>query len=108
MSQKEIYDQYGMTNSRNAQREKEIGGRHRDCHRPDSAGPHVSGVWPERLPELHAPTEGHAAGNHNRYGRVDEGRYMTAVSGAEVIIAVLLLTNRFVPLALTLLAPIVV
>jgi uncharacterized membrane protein YphA (DoxX/SURF4 family) len=34
--------------------------------------------------------------------------YMAVVSGAEVIIAVMLLTNRFVPLALALLAPIVV
>src|SRR5205085_3147726 len=34
--------------------------------------------------------------------------YMTVVSGAEVLIAVMLLTNRFVPLALALLAPIVV
>src|SRR4030095_7561278 len=34
--------------------------------------------------------------------------YMTVVSGAEVLIAVLLLTNRFVPLALALLAPIIV
>jgi uncharacterized membrane protein YphA (DoxX/SURF4 family) len=34
--------------------------------------------------------------------------YMTVVSGAEVLIAILLLTNRFVPLALALLAPIVV
>lgn len=34
--------------------------------------------------------------------------YLTVVSGAEVLVAVLLLTNRFVPLALALLAPIVV
>src|SRR5437660_7845507 len=34
--------------------------------------------------------------------------YMTVVSGAEVLIAVMLLTNCFVPLALALLAPIVV
>ena len=34
--------------------------------------------------------------------------YMTVVSGAEVVIAVMLLTNRFVPLALAMLAPIVV
>jgi hypothetical protein len=37
-----------------------------------------------------------------------KGGYMTVVSGAEVLIAVLLLTNRFVPLALALLAPIIV
>jgi hypothetical protein len=36
------------------------------------------------------------------------GGYGAVVSGAEVIIAVLLLTNRFVPLALALLAPIIV
>jgi uncharacterized membrane protein YphA (DoxX/SURF4 family) len=34
--------------------------------------------------------------------------YMKVVSGTEVLVAVLLLTNRFVPLALALLAPIVV
>jgi uncharacterized membrane protein YphA (DoxX/SURF4 family) len=34
--------------------------------------------------------------------------YMTVVAGAEVLIALLLLANRFVPLALALLAPIVV
>jgi uncharacterized membrane protein YphA (DoxX/SURF4 family) len=34
--------------------------------------------------------------------------YMTVVSGAEIIVAVLLLANRFVPLALVLLAPVVV
>jgi hypothetical protein len=34
--------------------------------------------------------------------------YMKVISGAEVIAAVMLLTNRFVPLALALLAPILV
>jgi uncharacterized membrane protein YphA (DoxX/SURF4 family) len=37
-----------------------------------------------------------------------KGGYMTVVSADEIIVAVLLLTNRFVPLALTLLAPILV
>lgn len=37
-----------------------------------------------------------------------KGGYLTVVSGAEIIGAVLLLTNLFVPLALVLLAPIVV
>ena len=41
-------------------------------------------------------------------GALMKAGYMTVVSGAEVLIAVLLLTNRFVPLALALLAPIVV
>src|SRR5262249_24959974 len=41
-------------------------------------------------------------------GALMQAGYMTVVSGAEVLIAVLLLTNRFVPLALALLAPIVV
>ena len=36
------------------------------------------------------------------------GGYMTVVAATEIIVAVLLLTNRFVPLALALLAPIVV
>jgi hypothetical protein len=39
---------------------------------------------------------------------LSQAGYMTVVSGAEVLIAVLLLTNRFVPLALALLAPIIV
>jgi uncharacterized membrane protein YphA (DoxX/SURF4 family) len=37
-----------------------------------------------------------------------KGGYMSVVSGAEIIAAVLLLINRFVPLALTFLAPILV
>jgi uncharacterized membrane protein YphA (DoxX/SURF4 family) len=41
-------------------------------------------------------------------GGLMKAGYMTVVSGAEVLIAVLLLTNRFVPLALALLAPIIV
>jgi uncharacterized membrane protein YphA (DoxX/SURF4 family) len=41
-------------------------------------------------------------------GALMKAGYLTVVSGAEVIIAVLLLVNRFVPLALALLAPIIV
>jgi uncharacterized membrane protein YphA (DoxX/SURF4 family) len=41
-------------------------------------------------------------------GALMKGGYMTVVSGTEVLVAVLLLLNRFVPLALTLLAPIIV
>jgi len=41
-------------------------------------------------------------------GSLMQAGYMTVVSGAEVVIAVLLLLNRFVPLALALLAPIIV
>ena len=41
-------------------------------------------------------------------GALMKAGYMTVVSGAEVLIAVMLLTNRFVPLALALLAPIIV
>src|SRR5262249_1208440 len=67
------YDRYGITKSRNAEPGKEIGGTHPDRDRADSAGPDVSGVWTERLPELHAPTEGHATGNHHRDGGADEG-----------------------------------
>jgi uncharacterized membrane protein YphA (DoxX/SURF4 family) len=37
-----------------------------------------------------------------------KGGYMTVVAGTEIIVAALLLTNFFVPLALALLAPIVV
>ncbi len=37
-----------------------------------------------------------------------KGGYMTVVSGTEIVVAILLLVNRFVPLALVLLAPIVV
>jgi uncharacterized membrane protein YphA (DoxX/SURF4 family) len=44
----------------------------------------------------------------NVMGSLMKAGYMTVVSGAEVLIAVMLLTNRFVPLAITLLAPIVV
>jgi uncharacterized membrane protein YphA (DoxX/SURF4 family) len=41
-------------------------------------------------------------------GALIKAGYMTVVSGAEVLAAVMLLTNRFVPLALALLAPIIV
>ena len=37
-----------------------------------------------------------------------KGGYMAVVSATEIIVAVLLLSNRFVPLALVLLAPVVV
>jgi len=37
-----------------------------------------------------------------------KGGYMTVVSATEILVALLLLTNRFVPLGLALLAPIVV
>jgi uncharacterized membrane protein YphA (DoxX/SURF4 family) len=37
-----------------------------------------------------------------------KGGYMTVVSATEILVALLLLTNRFVPLALVLLAPVVV
>jgi uncharacterized membrane protein YphA (DoxX/SURF4 family) len=41
-------------------------------------------------------------------GALMKAGYMTVVSGVEIIVAVMLLTNRFVPLALALLAPIIV
>jgi uncharacterized membrane protein YphA (DoxX/SURF4 family) len=41
-------------------------------------------------------------------GALMEAGYMTVVSGAELLVAVMLLTNQFVPLALALLAPIIV
>src|SRR5690242_6619962 len=44
----------------------------------------------------------------NVMGGLMKAGYMTVVSGAEVLAAVMLLTNRFVPLALALLAPIIV
>jgi uncharacterized membrane protein YphA (DoxX/SURF4 family) len=44
----------------------------------------------------------------NVMGALMQAGYMTVVSGAEVLIALMLLTNRFVPLALALLAPIIV
>jgi uncharacterized membrane protein YphA (DoxX/SURF4 family) len=44
----------------------------------------------------------------NVVGALTQAGYITVVSGAEVLVAVMLLTNRFVPLALVLLAPIVV
>lgn len=44
----------------------------------------------------------------NVTGALVAAGYMKVVSGTEVIVAVMLLTNRFVPLALALLAPIIV
>jgi len=44
----------------------------------------------------------------NVLGALTQAGYITVVSGAEVLVAIMLLANRFVPLALVLLAPIVV
>lgn len=44
----------------------------------------------------------------NVMGALMQAGYLSVVSGAEVLIAVMLLANRFVPLALAMLAPIVV
>lgn len=44
----------------------------------------------------------------NVMGALKNAGYMTVVSGAEVLVALMLLTNRFVPLALAMLAPILV
>lgn len=44
----------------------------------------------------------------NVIGALMKAGYMSVVSGAEVLVAAMLLTNRFVPLALALLAPVVV
>ncbi len=41
-------------------------------------------------------------------GGLMKGGYLTVVSADEILVAVMLLTNRFVPLALALLAPIIV
>ena len=41
-------------------------------------------------------------------GALMKAGYLKVVSGAEILVAVMLLVNRFVPLALTLLAPIIV
>src|ERR1051326_4066686 len=41
----------------------------------------------------------------NVMGGLMKGGYMAVVSGAEVLVALMLLTNRFVPLALAFLAP---
>ncbi len=41
-------------------------------------------------------------------GALMKAGYLTVVASAEVLVAVMLLTNRFVPLALALLAPIIV
>ncbi len=41
-------------------------------------------------------------------GALMKAGYMSVVSGTEVLVAIMLLTNRFVPLALAFLAPIVV
>jgi len=44
----------------------------------------------------------------NVMGALMKAGYMSVVAGVEVIVGVLLVTNRFVPLALALIAPIVV
>ena len=57
--------------------------------------------------ELHSRSERPAAGHWRCAGRSDAGGLLKVVSTAEVLVAVMLLTNRFVPLALALLAPII-
>jgi uncharacterized membrane protein YphA (DoxX/SURF4 family) len=44
----------------------------------------------------------------NVMGALMKGGWMTVVSGVEVVAALMLLTNRFVPLGLVLLAPVIV
>ena len=75
---------------------------------PSSVGFDVPRIRSERFPEFMPAPKDMPQEIMTVVGSLMQAGYMTVVSGAEVVIAVLLLLNRFVPLALALLAPIIV
>src|ERR1700728_3494060 len=65
------------------------------------------GFRPERLPELHSasPARGHCG---TFMGSLYASHYLWVIFAFQVIAAVLLLVNRYVPLAVAVLAPVIV
>jgi hypothetical protein len=91
-----------------ANRKGELGYENRFRNRPISGGRDLPCFRPEWLPALHstAPTGGHRGTVHGRPVRFVH--YLTVIFAVQVIAAVLLLVNRYVPLALAALAPVIV
>jgi putative oxidoreductase len=69
--------------------------------RPISGGRDLSCFRPERLPELHS-----AAGQF--MGALYASHYLWVIFAFQVVAAVLLLANRYVPLAVAMLAPVII
>ena len=85
----------------------ELGYENRFRNRPISGGRDLSCFRPERLPELHSPSP---AGGHCRtvHGFLYVSHYLWVIFAFQVIAGVLLLANRYVPLAVAVLAPVIV
>src|SRR6266849_2178206 len=86
-----------------ANRKGEPGYENRFRNRPISCGRYLSCFRPERLPELHSASR---AGGHcgTVHGALYASHYLWVIFAFQVIAAVLLLVNRYVPLAVAVLA----
>jgi putative oxidoreductase len=85
----------------------EPGYENRFRNRPISGGRDFSCFRPKRLPELHSPSP---AGGYcgTIHGALYASHYLWVIFAFQVIAAVLLLANRYVPLAVAVLAPVIV
>src|SRR6266478_9398866 len=90
-----------------ANRKGELGYENRFRNRPISGGRDLPCFRPERLSELHSPAP---AGGHRGtvHGCPLPSHYLMVIFAFQVIAAVLLLVNRYVPLAVAVLAPVIV
>src|SRR6476619_1523431 len=76
-------------------------------NRPVSGGRDLSCFRPERLPELHSDAPpGGIAGQF--MGTLYASHYLWVIFAFQIIAGVLLLANRYVPLAVAVLAPVIV
>jgi putative oxidoreductase len=90
-----------------ANRKGEPGYENRFRNRPISGGRDLSCFRPERLPELHSPSP--AGGIAGQFmGALYASHYLWVIFAFQIIAAVLLLVNRYVPLAVAVLAPVIV
>jgi hypothetical protein len=92
-------------NGANRKGEFEHENRFRNC--PISGGRDLSRFWAKRLPEFHSPAP--AGGIAGQFmGALYASHYLWVIFGFQVIAGVLLLVNRYVPLAVAILAPVLV
>src|SRR6266853_712994 len=77
-------------------------------NRPLSGGRDLSCLRPERLPELHSPSPAGGGIAGQFMGALYASHYLWVIFAFQVIAAVLLLVNRYVPLAVAVLAPVIV
>src|SRR5438132_7342383 len=86
---------------------RRIGYENHFRNRPISGGLDFSGYGAERLPELHSlsPAGGHCGTVH---GCPYLSHYLWVIFAFQLIAGVLLLVNRYVPLAVAVLAPVIV